>query len=320
MIESGSQAPVDEAADKLSRYWAGFNNFLRRSMETWKIFAQNRLAVFGVVLILVYTVMAIAHPILLSTVWPKVTYDPQVGYDIDIFPHPSSPSATHLLGTDTLGRDVLSMLLAATTPTYVMALTAAITTAIVSTLIGVASAYLGGTTDSILTHITNLALLIPAPLVMVVIGGTIDISPFQFGLMYGLIAGAGGAAIIMRSQALTIVHKQFIEAARVAGGSKLHIILHHLIPNVAPLAAVQMLLTVTGAVFAFGFSAFLGLSRTRLNWGSMIYSGFVYQGLSTTITWNLLIPAALAISFFSAAFYFIARGVHEVTEPRLRGR
>jgi peptide/nickel transport system permease protein len=227
---------------------------------------------------------------------------------------------THLLGTDTLGRDVLSMLLAATTPTYIMALTAAITTAIVSTVIGAASSFLGGTVDAILTHLTNLALLIPAPLVMVVIGGTIDISPVQFGLMYGLIAGAGGAAIIMRSQALSIVNKQFIEAARVAGGGKLHIILHHLTPNMLPLAAVQMLLTVTGAVFAFGFSAFLGLSRTRLNWGSMIYSGFVYQGLSTTITWNLLIPAALAISFFSAAFYFIARGVHEVAEPRLRGR
>jgi peptide/nickel transport system permease protein len=320
MIESDSQVHVDGTMEKLSRYWAWLNNLRRRSLEAWSIFAQNRLAVLGVVLILIYTVMAIAHPILLATVWPKVTYDPQVGFDMAIYPHPSPPSVTHLLGTDTLGRDVLSMLLAATTPTYIMALTAAITTAIVSTVIGAASSFLGGTVDAILTHLTNLALLIPAPLVMVVIGGTIDISPVQFGLMYGLIAGAGGAAIIMRSQALSIVNKQFIEAARVAGGGKLHIILHHLTPNMLPLAAVQMLLTVTGAVFAFGFSAFLGLSRTRLNWGSMIYSGFVYQGLSTTITWNLLIPAALAISFFSAAFYFIARGVHEVAEPRLRGR
>jgi peptide/nickel transport system permease protein len=320
MIESDSQVHVDGTMEKLSRYWAWLNNLRRRSLEAWSIFAQNRLAVLGVVLILIYTVMAIAHPILLATVWPKVTYDPQVGFDMAIYPHPSPPSVTHLLGTDTLGRDVLSMLLAATTPTYIMALTAAITTAIVSTVIGAASSFLGGTVDAILTHLTNLALLIPAPLVMVVIGGTIDISPVQFGLMYGLIAGAGGAAIIMRSQALSIVNKQFIEAARVAGGGKLHIILHHLTPNMLPLAAVQMLLTVTGAVFAFGFSAFLGLSRTRLNWGSMIYSGFVYQNLSATITWNLLIPAALAISFFSAAFYFIARGVHEVAEPRLRGR
>jgi peptide/nickel transport system permease protein len=320
MIESSSQTQIDDAPQKLSRYWLALDNYRRRSLESWKIFAQNRLAIFGLVLILVYTVMAVIHPILLSTVWSKVIYDPQVGYDVNVFPHPSPPSATHLLGTDTLGRDVLSMLLAATTPTYVMALTAAITTAIVSTVIGAASSFLGGTVDALLTHLTNLALLIPAPLVMVVIGGTLDITPLQFGLMYGLIAGAGGTAIIMRAQALSIVNKQFIEAARVAGGGKLHIILHHLTPNMVPLAAVQMLLTVTGAVFAFGFSSFLGLSRTRLNWGSMIYSGFVYQGLSTTITWNLLIPAALAISFFSAAFYFIARGVHEVAEPRLRGR
>lgn len=320
MIESDPQIQIDDTVEKLSRYWLWFKNFRRRSLEAWKIFAENRLAVLGVVLILFYTLMAVAHPILLSTVWPKVIYDPQVGYDMAIYPHPAPPSATHLLGTDTLGRDVLSMLLAATTPTYIMALTAAITTAVVSTSIGVASAYLGGTVDALLGHLSGLALLIPAPLVMVVIGGTIHITPVQFGLMYGLIAGAGGAAIIMRSQALTIVHRQFIEAARVAGGGKLHIILHHLTPNLLPLAAVQMLLTVTGAVFAFGFSAFLGISRTRLNWGSMIYSGFVYQGLSATITWNLLIPAALAISFFSAAFYFISIGVHEVAEPRLRER
>jgi tetratricopeptide (TPR) repeat protein len=81
-----------------------------------------------------------------------------------------------------------------------------------------------------------------------------------------------------------------------------------------------MLVSVTGAVFADGFSTFLGLSRTRLNWGSMIYDSFTYQAVNATITWNVLIPSAMAISLFAAAFYMIARGVHEVAEPRLRTR
>jgi len=155
---------------------------------------------------------------------------------------------------------------------------------------------------------------------MIVIGGTIEIKPVTFGLMYGLIPGLGGAAIVMRSQALSILHKPYIEAAHVAGASGVQIISRHLIPNMLPLAAVQMLISVTGAVFADGFSTFLGLSRTRLNWGSMIYDSFTYQAVNATITWNVLIPSALSISLFAAAFYMIARGVHEVAEPRLRGR
>ena len=300
------------------RVWLALN--WRRVVDTWQVFSQNKMAVFGLVLILIYALMAIAHPILMKTVWPKSIYDPQVGYDMKIFPHPSPPTAAHLLGTDTLGRDVLSMLLAATTPTYILALTAAIITALISTLAGAIAVYYGGLLDLLIMHISDVALLMPAPLVMVVVGGTVEISPFQFGLMYGVLAGIGGAAVVMRSQALMVINKPFVEAARVAGGGGPHIILKHLVPNMLPLATVQMLLSVTGAVFADGFSTFLGLSRTRLNWGSMIYSSFTNQAINVTITWNVLLPSALAISLFAAAFYFIAKGVHEVAEPRLRGR
>ncbi len=87
-----------------------------------------------------------------------------------------------------------------------------------------------------------------------------------------------------------------------------------------PLAAVHMLLSVVGAVFADGFTSFLGLSRVRLNWGSMIYTSFTNRAVNSAITWNVLLPPALAISLFAASFYFIARGLHEVAEPRLRER
>jgi peptide/nickel transport system permease protein len=320
LAQTHSETGYQVAKKSWKRYEIWLASNWRRAVDTWRIFSNNKLAVFGLFLIMIYALMAVAHPILMATVWPKGIYDPQVGYDLKIFSHPSPPSATHLLGTDTLGRDVLSMLLAATTPTYVLALTAAIATAIVSTLAGAIAAYYGGLTDLILSLLSDIALLLPAPLVMVVIGGTIDISPFQFGLLYGLLAGIGGAAIVMRSQALTLASKPFVEAARVAGGNGPYIILKHLTPNMLPLASVQMLLSVTGVVFADGFGSFLGLSRTRLNWGSMIYSSFINQNINSTITWNVLIPSAITISLFAASFYFVARGLHEVAEPRLRSR
>jgi ABC-type dipeptide/oligopeptide/nickel transport system permease subunit len=80
------------------------------------------------------------------------------------------------------------------------------------------------------------------------------------------------------------------------------------------------MLTITGAVFADGFSTFLGLSITRLNWGSLIWDSFTLMTFIPSVPWNVLIPPAIAISMFAASFYFIARGLHEVAEPRIRGR
>jgi peptide/nickel transport system permease protein len=292
----------------------------RNLRESWSIFSNNKLALFGVVLLFFYALMAIMHPILMKTVWPNTIYNPATGFDQNVFPHPAPPSSGHLLGTDSLGRDVLSRLLAATTPTFVLAMTAAVVTAALSTLSGALSAYYRGRLDGLLSHLSDLLLLAPAPMVMIVISGISQLEPVEFGLLYGLLAGLSGTAIVMRSYALTIMAKPFIDASRVAGSGAGRIIFKHLIPHMLPLASVQMMLTITGAVFADGFSTFLGLSITRLNWGSLIWDSFTLMSFIPTIPWNVLIPPAIAISMFAAAFYFIARGLHEVAEPRIRQR
>jgi peptide/nickel transport system permease protein len=298
---------------RLSLYSRGFR-------ESWSIFYRNKLAVFGLVLLIIYTLMAMLHPILMSTVWTNQVYNPDTGFDQRIFQHPAPPSTTHLLGTDNLGRDVLSRLLAATTPTFTLAMTAALVTAALSTLVGALSAYYRGKLDAFFSHLSDLLLLAPAPLVMVVVSGFGQIEALEFGLLYGFLAGLGGAAIIMRSYAATVMTKPFIDASRIAGAGAGRIIFNHLIPQMLPLAAVQTMLTITGAVFADGFSTFLGLSRVRLNWGSMIWDSFTFMNIYPGVPWNVLLPPALAISMFAASFYFIARGLHEVAEPRIRPR
>jgi peptide/nickel transport system permease protein len=298
---------------RLSLYSRGFR-------ENWSIFYRNKLAVFGLVLLIIYTLMAMLHPILMSTVWTNQVYNPDTGFDQRIFQHPAPPSTTHLLGTDNLGRDVLSRLLAATTPTFILAMTAALVTATLSTLVGALSAYYRGKLDAFFSHLSDLLLLAPAPLVMVVVSGFGQIEALEFGLLYGFLAGLGGAAIIMRSYAATVMAKPFIDASRIAGAGAGQIIFNHLIPQMLPLAAVQTMLTITGAVFADGFSTFLGLSRVRLNWGSMIWDSFTFMNIYPGVPWNVLLPPALAISMFAASFYFIARGLHEVAEPRIRPR
>jgi peptide/nickel transport system permease protein len=125
----------------------------------------------------------------------------------------------------------------------------------------------------------------------------------------------------MRSQALQVVVKPFIEAARIAGGGGRHVMLVHVLPHMLPLAALYMMLAVTGAVVADAFISFWGFSRSYMNWGTVIYSSLAYSSvLDSGVEWHVLIPPSIALSLFAAAFYFVARGLHVVADPRLRAR
>ena len=285
----------------------------------WRIFTRNRLAIAGVALIALFGLLALVYPVLRATLLEHDMYNPITGFDFRTL-HPTKPGPEHPLGTDSLGHDVLSMLLASTVPAFMVGIAAALTTAIVSTFVGLFSAYYAGTVDAILMQVADAFLLLPAPLFMVIMGMRFpDLNALMLGIIYGAIAGLGGAAIVARAQALQIVTKPFINAARVAGGSNLHIITKHVLPHLLPLAALQMMLSVTGAVVADGFIAFFGFKRNYLNWGTMIYSSFIYSDTMGVATeWHVLIPAALALSLFAAAFFLVSRGLHEVTDPRLR--
>jgi peptide/nickel transport system permease protein len=158
---------------------------------------------------------------------------------------------------------------------------------------------------------------------MVIIGARFHetLRAAQYGVLYGLIAGVSYVAIVMRSQALTIMAKPFIAASWVAGAGPGRIVFTHLVPHMLPLAAVQMMLTVVGAVISYGFIAFIGVTRMTLNWGSMIYEAFTFSmSMLGKTPWIQLLAPAVALSLFAAAFYFVSRGLHEVAEPRLRGQ
>ncbi len=293
----------------------------RRFKMNWGIFAQSPLAIFGLVLIFFFGLMAIAFPILINSVWPRGIYDPFTGFDMNVFPHPSAPGPGHLLGTDSLGRDVLSMILAATTPTFLVGLTAAFSTALVGTTLSVTAAYFRGKIDAIITNLADVFLLFPAPIIMVIIGARYrDLGPMPLGLIYGVVTGAGATTIVMRAQAIQIASKPFMEAAHIAGGGPFHIITKHLIPSVMPLAALQMMIAVTGAVVADGFISFFGLTRTVSNWGTIIYDAFIYGNLTGSYgqPWHMLIPSAACFSLFALGFYLVSRGLHRVASPSLR--
>jgi len=263
-------------------------------------------AVVGFGLILLFGLAALVHPLLLKTVWPAKIYDPMVGFDFGLM-HPAGPSSAHLLGTDALGRDVLSMILAAARPAWAVALAAAITTGTVATFIGAMGAFYRGWIDTALSHVSDAFLLLSAPIFVLIIAEQVELSPLRFGLIFGLINGLGAGAIVMRSQGLKVMAEPFVDAARVAGGGGLHILVRHLIPHLLPLAVLYMMLSVVGVIVAHGFAAFLGQTESLVSWGAIVFFGITSaRSFSGAVPWSALVSASAALSLFAGAFYLVS--------------
>ena len=265
--------------------------------ESWSIFVESRIGVLGLAVIVVFALMAISHPILMATIWDDTTYNPVTGYAFDQVEQPAPPSWKHPLGTDPLGRDILSQLLSSTSSEFILGLVAAIVTVSIATTIGTVPAYYGGIVDSFFMRLADLIVALPGISLLIVLSALFELNLFMLGLVLGVLGGFGGTSIVLRSQALGISVKPYVEAARVAGGSRLHIVFVHIIPNLLPLAFLYMMFTVTAAIFSEAVLSFFGLLNIRMSWGIMIHTastaGYLLGGARY---WWLIVPAGASIT------------------------
>ncbi|KAA3642399.1 MAG: ABC transporter permease [Chloroflexi bacterium] len=264
--------------------------------------------------------MAVAHPILINTVWDPVIYDPVTGIDITIPFHPSPPSPTHLLGTDSFGRDVLSQLMFSTASEFALGAVAAIVTVLIATTIGAVAAYYGGIIDTIFMRFADLVVMTPFVTLLIVLSTLFEVGMIELAIIIGLLGGFGSTTIIIKSQALTVKVRTYIEAARIAGGGDARIIFRHIIPNLLPLSFLYMMFTVTSAIFSEAVLSFFGLLNIRMSWGLMIFTTQFSGYLLDFEKWWLIYPASVAITAMCAAFYLVGRGIDEIINPRLRRR
>lgn len=294
--------------------------FVRGFKKNWALFAESPIGLIGLGVIVFFGLIALAQPILVNTVWEPKVYDPINGFDIEIPYHPSPPSARHLLGTDVLGRDVLSQLMYSSRFEFALGLISAIVTVLIATTIGAVSAYFGGLVDTILMRLVDLVIMVPFLAVLIVMSALMGVGMIELALVIGILSGFGGTAIVIKSQALSVKVKPFVDVARVAGGGHAHIIFTHLVPNLLPISLLYMMFVVTGAIFSEAVLSFFGLTEIQMSWGLMINTTQVFGYLMRFDTWWLLFPASLSITFLCAAFYMVGRALDEVVNPRLRER
>lgn len=363
LVEAPPAAPEEEIEFRIEEpLWRiRLRLFRRSSSNNWRLFRRNRIGMIGLGIIVIFALMAILQPLLITTgVWPARVYDPVVGNEpnptivekvivlevtdplieisrrdallvdplagvgdtVTITAQPAPPDGRHWLGTDPLGRDVFSQLMFGARAAFLLGTVAAVVTVVIGTVVGSIAAFFGGLIDSFFMRLADLLLMIPAlALLIAVTGVALDPKLWHLAVLIGLLSGFGGTAIVLKSQALSVKVKPFVDAARVAGGSNTRIIFTHIIPNVLPLSFLYMMFTVTGAIALEAILSFLGLSNISMSWGIMLQlaqnQGYLLAGGTF---WWLLFPAGAAVTFLAAAFYLVGRGMDEVINPRLRRR
>jgi ABC-type dipeptide/oligopeptide/nickel transport system permease subunit len=280
----------------------------------------------GVAILGFFLLMTVIHPLLDATLWAGHgnVYDPQFGYDPGVA-HPSSPSAAHWLGTSSVGRDIFSMFAYAARPTILVALSAAVTIAVVSLVLGSIAAYRGGWVDGFVSHLSDAMVLLPAMVAVFVLGigrPNDEFGALQVGLSFGILYGLGPATATVRAAALTVVARPFMDAARVSGGGGPWIVSRHVLPHLYAHAAVQAMIGATGAVIADAFLSFRSAVGEDIGFGQMVYDGIVWSELMAGIApvpWWIMLAGAGGITLLAASFYLIGVGLREALDPRTQG-
>lgn len=229
-----------------------------------------------------------------------------------------APSAQHLLGTTQTGQDILSQLLTGIRLTIVLALLVGVIATVLSVLVGVTAAFLGGMWDDLLSLLTNVFLVIPAlPLLIVLLGYLSSQGQTSTIVVLAFLGWPWGARVI-RAQTLTIRNRDFIAASREVGEKTWRIIVFEIIPNEVSLIAANFVNTVLYAIGASVALAFAGIANLE-SWslGTILYWAQTDQALQLGAWW-WWIPPGLVVALIGTSLVLLNSGIDELGSPRLR--
>ena len=276
-----------------------------RRWEILRQAARTRLGPLGVLVMLLAVTVALLAPVISP-------YDPlkqDLGHTL------ARPDRAHLMGTDNVGRDVLSRMIWGTRVSLLAGFGSVALAMIAGGILGLLAGYAGGQADGFVMRLMDAVLSFP-PLVLALALGAV------------LGAGLGGVVIalgvvytptfarLMRGQVLTITTREYVEAARALGAPGWRVAWHHVLPNAAAPIVIQASLSVAFAILAEASLSFLGLGvqPPGASWGSMINAG---RGYLQQAPWIVFWPGA-ALFVTVVGLNFVGDAVRDALDPRLR--
>ncbi|MDQ6719293.1 MAG: ABC transporter permease [Candidatus Dormibacteraeota bacterium] len=288
----GGEAKVTGSAWKLAAY----------------VFLENRLAVVGL--------GVVVFMFLFCFVGPLIYHTDQI--NTDILQLTLAPSATHPLGTDNVGYDVLGRLMVGGQTSLEIGIVAALLATTFGVLWGAIAGFIGGWLDQVMMRIVDSLLAIPTLFLLLVLAAIFVTSLPMLIFIVALVAWLVPARLI-RGETLSLRTREFVDAVRVMGGSDARIVLRHIIPNTIGTIMVNATFQVADAILLIAALSFLGLGvpPPATNWGGMLSDGVSYTFAGY---WWLIYPAGLFIVVTVVAFNLIGDAMRDAFEVRLQRR
>ncbi|MEA2826742.1 MAG: peptide/nickel transport system permease protein [Actinomycetota bacterium] len=273
--------------------------------DIWRRFLRNKLAVVGLVMVSIVFLTAVLAPLL-------APHEPKAQ---DLSATLGSPSASHWLGTDDLGRDQLSRVIYGSRIAVTVGLATILLALVIGIILGSLSGYLGGAWDAVIMRVADVffafPLLIGAIVIVLVVGR--GLTPVILAL--GIFSWAT-VARLLRSSILSVRESEYVEAARSLGAGKFRIVTRHVLPNSMAPVLVFAMVSVATAIVAEASLSYLGvgLPPDVPDWGNMIASGQKFFGYKDFL-WFF---PSMAVVFTVLGFVFVGDGLRDALDPRLR--
>lgn len=266
---------------------------------------QNKLAVFSAGLILLIILIAVFAPF-------TAPYDYLKQNLVDRLQH---PSMAHWLGTDELGRDVLSRIIYGARISLMIGLVPTLISMAIGAVMGLCAGFYGGKVDFTIMRLADVMLAFPSLLLAMVVMYTMGGGLINIFIALSLVNWAGTARIV-RSQTLSLKEKEYVEAAQSIGVKKWIIMFRHILPNCLPSLIVLFTLNIPAAILSEASLSFLGVGARppSASWGLMVVRGKKYL---FTEPWLSIAPS-VAIMIIVMAFNFLGDGLRDVLDPYLK--
>ena len=247
----------------------------------------------------------VANLILLAVFAPMIAPHDPIQAVASTFGDPGAPSRAFPLGTDQLGRDVLSRIIFGARISLSVGVAAMLVTVTIGVTIGLLSGFFGGAIDFALMRFTDVMLTLPALLLAMALVSVLRPSLFNILIVIGFVSWTGVARVV-RAETLSMVQRDFVVAARALGAPSERLILRHVLPNVMPIVVVMAVLGISGTLLLDAGLSFLGLGvpPPTPSWGRMIEEATTYF---RTAPWLAVFPG-IAIFYAVLGFNLLGYG------------
>lgn len=281
-------------------------------MKTFKRLLQRKIVLFSSAIIILIVASAVFAPLL-------APYDPNLQFKqgLSVQGSPLAPNSEFLLGTDLLGRDLLSRLMYGARTSLFIGLLANGFAVLLGTFIGVVAGFLRGRTGSAIMRFTDLMMAFPALLLAITLAAIFSPSLFIVALVIAMVNWVQIARVIY-TQTISISEKEFIEASRSIGTTNFRILRRHVLPHLTPFVMVWATLGISTTVLLEATLSFLGIGvrPPTPSWGNIIFENQTYF---STAPWLVFIPG-VAIILLALAFNFLGDALRDELDPTQRGR